>query len=82
MASFCFDFGAALHILKSGGQVRRPNWHEDRYIQLRPAEPEHPKPFKSAVASYIELCDVRGSHAPWTPTRCDLLEEDWTIWPS
>lgn len=63
------NFGAALEVLKSGGQVTRPDW-EDVWLDLFYLDTQ-----KSM--SYIRLKTIHGDHVPWSPNHIDLLADDW-----
>lgn len=69
------DFPDALILLKSGEKVRRDSWKPGRYVWLW--EPT----LNLGHLSYIELVVLKPEmqRAPWTPSRCDLLEENWEI---
>ena len=58
------------HVPKIGtaGFWRRRGWKRNAFIYL--ATP-------SGFESFIAVRTDDGRIAPWTPSRCDLLEEDW-----
>lgn len=68
------DFSDALRAIKAGATARNVAWKANKYIHLRPAD--------SQSMSYLELVYTDGRRAPWTPTRCDLLDAVWliTVW--
>lgn len=73
-----YSFSAALSAMRStacshNGPVFfwcRRAWRTGRMVHVRPASADS--------MSYVEYVDVaRNERAPWTPTRCDLLTDDW-----
>jgi hypothetical protein len=63
-------FEDALRFLKDGQAMAREDWRRARCVRL--VSPKEPP-----ALSYLEIEMSDGSRAPWTPTRCDLLETDW-----
>jgi len=51
----------------------RKAWKPGKYIILNPGS--------NKILSFIELKydEENRLGAPWTPTRCDLIENDWEI---
>lgn len=71
-AVFTHDFSWALHLIKQGGRATRLGWRgRPKWIALQPSD--------GRSVSYLELRYTDGTRSPWTPTRCDMLEEDWGI---
>ena len=67
-------FEIAFKWFKDGHRISRKGWKGRRkWIELAPAAGKH--------LSYLCLVYEDGTKSPWTPTRCDLLEEDWDILP-
>jgi hypothetical protein len=72
-----FGFEHALWLVKAGHKVSREGWNRrnTKFLRLRPPS--------NGTVSYIELVYLPGERypegitAPWSPTRCDLLEDDW-----
>lgn len=64
-------FEHALKEIKCGVPWRRMAWKRGKAVVLYPAHSLH------KTMSYIALMMPDGQRAPWTPTRCDLLESDW-----
>lgn len=50
--------------------MRRKAWKPDKIVYLRPADEE--------LLSFLVMKTDHGS-APYTPARCDLIEDDWEI---
>ncbi|KQT59958.1 hypothetical protein ASG52_19730 [Methylobacterium sp. Leaf456] len=64
----------ALAAIKRGASCRRKAWKPGKSVRLtRP---------KSPALSYLALVYDSGVITPWTPTRCDQLEEDWIVLPT
>lgn len=75
------SFGFALNLLKSGKAVFRAGWHgvqlgKVMYIKLQVPD-EHSKMNHSYI--YMTSGKVGEPHtlAPWIPSQCDVLENDW-----
>jgi hypothetical protein len=66
------SFEYALNRIKSGDSCLRRAWKHGKWIRLKVATAES--------MSYIALEYLDGRSAPWTPTRCDLLENDWVTY--
>lgn len=65
-------FEHALPQIRHGVAWRRMAWKRDKWLVFVPATME----MKSFIA--LHYTDGRLSpNAPWTPTRCDLMEMDW-----
>jgi hypothetical protein len=70
MAEKRLGFEGALQWLKNGLKVSRDGWKgREKWVQIRAAARHNP--------SYLEMIYADGTRVPWTPTRCDLLENDW-----
>lgn len=68
------DFPSALSAaIKDGARIRRLAWKQNKDVWIRPEGNDS--------MSYPELVytDFSGRRAPWQPTRCDMLENDWLI---
>lgn len=63
-------FEHALRELRLGITWRRAVWKKGKVIVLHPGT-------AAGMMSFIALLLPGGGFAPWTPTRCDLLEQDW-----
>lgn len=62
------DYSGALHLIRSGRQMRRLEWRPDKWIQeARPAD----------TLPYLEIEINDGRRAPYTPSRCDQYGDDW-----
>jgi hypothetical protein len=77
-------FGLALEALKDKHRVYRAGWHsKGMWISL--VEPDEYAVagviFGDAerAAPYIAMRTADKAFAPFTPTQCDVLAEDWTI---
>ena len=77
------NFEEALTAVKQGKRAYRQAWGDSDkdfrkcIVLITPEEP-----YTSFLAiSYPQGHDKypQGLVSPWTPTRCDLLEEDWYI---
>lgn len=55
-------------MFKEGAHMRRKAWKPDKIVYLRPADTE--------LLSFLVMKTDHGS-APYTPARCDLIEDDW-----
>lgn len=66
-------FEHALIDIKRGGRWRRVAWHKGTFIYLTTVSFVGFDPF---IAVYSAKED---KFAPWTPSRCDLLESDWDV---
>lgn len=64
-------FSVALDLMKLGDACFRTAWKPGKSIRI--VNPDKP------ALSYLALLYEDGRQAPWTPTRCDLLEDDWTV---
>lgn len=64
------SFSTALDGLKQGGLWFRLAWKNNKFVRI---DPEKTNTYSHLV---MEFTDGR-KNVPWTPTRCDLLEEDW-----
>lgn len=64
-------FEYALPEIKLGIPWRRMAWKPGKAIVLHPGSSLH------KLMPFIALMLPNGQRAPWTPTRCDLLERDW-----
>ncbi len=74
-------FEWALARLKEGKAVARQGWGD---AQAHPRKRIVLVPAFGLELSYLQLAYPigharypQGCLAPWTPTRCDLLEDDW-----
>lgn len=65
-------FSGALLRIKQGEQWRRRRWKPNSFIFLQGA--------RSGYTSFIAIHTDDGLLAPWTPSRCDLLEPDWCVY--
>lgn len=86
-----FDFGAAIHLLKSGEKVARQGWNgKGMYLFLvngdavtqaidecygNPAQVESSLPVLDAI--YMKTADNK--LVPWLASQTDVLAEDWQI---
>jgi len=81
-----FGFEVALKKLKEGKAVAREAWGdfgkpEAKYILLMGESYE--QTLNITLSSFLAIIyPIRSKYkdgliSPWTPTRCDLLEEDW-----
>lgn len=87
-----FDFGAALHLLKSGQKVARAGWNganqfvyyvpENKYPASQNANSPVAGMFKDDLMpyrAYLALKTAQGDVATWVPSISDVLATDWTI---
>ncbi|MCY1644773.1 Thoeris anti-defense Tad2 family protein [Methylorubrum sp. SL192] len=65
------SYSAALAAMKLGAACRRQAWKPGKTVRI--VAPQAP------ALSYLALVYDDGRQAPWTPTRCDQLEDDWLI---
>ena len=66
-------FSQALNEIKLGYKAKRVAWKgRSKYVILK-------KSSDPLEMSYLQLVYDDGSSAPWTATRCDLVEEDWVV---
>lgn len=63
-------FEHALPEIRRGIGWRRMTWKPGKHIGIY-------QPPAGDMMSFIAIIMPDGSFAPWTPTRCDLLERDW-----
>lgn len=70
------DFSEAFNLLKADKAVRRSKWKPRQYLYLY-----HPLPDSGFRYTFFALYmgNSREGSVPWTPNRCDLLEEDWEV---
>lgn len=77
----CTDFGWALQRLRGGEKVCREEWPDGLFLHLR----EGITPFYSEVVEFsddlmwIGIVSETEGFVPWTPSRTDLLAEDWAV---
>jgi hypothetical protein len=76
-------FDWALRMLKMGYRVRRAGWRDaanphGKWVELDQGDAGT---MSHLVIRYPEGHPryPGGATAPWTPTRCDLLESDWMM---
>lgn len=62
-------FSDALARVKEGFYMHRLAWKPNKFVRIR-------QPLEGSL-DYLELAYVDGRRTPWTPTRCDLMEDDW-----
>ncbi len=74
-----FDFGVALAVLKSGGNVTRSGWNgKGLWLELM-----KPAPNTDMTLPYIFMCypmDAKttpGCRVPWLASQTDMLADDW-----
>jgi hypothetical protein len=68
-------FEEALRHIKNGGRAARSGWNgKGMWAALW-----HPHPDDAMTLPYIYMKNPKGDYAPWTPTQCDVLAEDWEI---
>lgn len=65
------SYSVALAAMKLGASCRRQAWKPGKTVRLM--TPQAP------ALSYLAIVYDDGRQAPWTPTRCDQLEDDWLI---
>lgn len=65
------SYSAALAAMRLGAACRRQAWKPGKTVRI--VAPQAP------ALSYLALVYDDGRQAPWTPTRCDQLEDDWLI---
>lgn len=64
-----YGFSWALGAIKDGEHWRRSGWRPGSYVFLQgPA---------TGFDGFIAIHTHDDRRAPWTPSRCDLLENDW-----
>lgn len=73
MSTPALGFEHVLFDMKHGPQIgagfwRRRGWKKNAFI-FRTDE--------GAMEPFIAVCTTEGRRAPWTPSRCDLFEQDW-----
>lgn len=68
-------FDSALRAIKRGGFWKRDAWKPNKAVRLY--QPPDDDTAETRSLNYLELVYVDGRRAPWAPTRCDLVEEDW-----
>lgn len=66
------DFSAALLALKNDKLLKRKNWKPARFIYLQKDS--------NNEYSHIKLMMENEKTVPWSPNRCDLLENDWEFY--
>lgn len=87
-----FDFGLAIHALKSGERVRRTGWNgKGMFLFLVPGsqfkvnrEPLLSIMGEGAVVDYhahIDMKTAQGYVIPWLASQADMLAMDWEIVP-
>lgn len=64
-----FGFEKALEVLRGGGRVTRPRWH-DRHLQID--ERQVPQGIWKQWGYW--------QSEPWTPAQGDLLATDWMVY--
>lgn len=69
-AKALMGFEHVLFDMKHGmnGLWRRKGWKANAFIFVAD---------RSGYESFIAVCTDEGRRAPWTPSRCDLFEQDW-----
>jgi hypothetical protein len=63
-------FEGALVGIKGHERWRRSGWRKGSYVYLEYG-------LRGQYESFIAVHTHDGRFAPWTPSRCDLLERDW-----
>jgi hypothetical protein len=85
-----FDFGLAIHALKSGAKVARAGWNgKGMFVFLVPgsqfavSRPPllgiYPEGTPISYRPHIDIKNADGSIATWAPSGSDALAEDWMI---
>lgn len=64
-------YSAALSAMKLGASCQRRAWRPGKSVRIITPQPP--------ALSYLALVYEDGRLAPWTPTRCDQLEDDWLV---
>jgi len=68
-------FDEALKHIKNGHRVARTGWNtKGMWAAL-----QRPSTFSKMTLPYIYMKTAKGDYAPWTPTQCDILAEDWRL---
>jgi hypothetical protein len=68
-------FGLALEAVKKGRKAARAGWNsKGMWIELQRPD-EHSK----MTLPYIYMKTAAGDYAPFTPTQCDVLADDWML---
>jgi hypothetical protein len=68
-------FEEALKHIKNGQRVARSGWNgKGMWAAL-----QTPDPLSKMTLPYIYMKAANGGYAPWTPTQCDILAEDWCL---
>lgn len=68
-------FEEALKHIKNGCRVARSGWNgKGMWAAL-----QRPDAGSKMTLPYIYMKTAKGEYAPWTPTQCDIMAEDWVI---
>lgn len=68
-------FEEALKHVKNGYRVARNGWNsKGMWIAM-----QIPDKNSFMTLPYIYIKTTSGQRAPWTPTQCDILAEDWCL---
>lgn len=76
-----FDFGLALHVLKSGERVGRQGWNgKGLWLELQVPDEHSKMTLPYIFMSYPkDAQNTPGARVPWLASQTDMLAEDWIV---
>lgn len=73
------SFSAALYLCKRGARMARQGWSKRNIKWVEIVSVEQMNCTFPALVYPPGSMYPEGIIAPWTPTRCDMMEDDWYV---